>query len=92
MSFLFKKPPKKKTTRLFFATDLHGLERTYRKFLNTGKFYNAEVLIMGEISLENFSFPSLRKRMGITEQHFKGRQSSIAQKQSSKVCWIAWEH
>lgn len=46
MSFLFKKN-KKKFTRLFFATDIHGSERTYRKFLNAGKFYEANVLVMG---------------------------------------------
>jgi len=46
VSFFFKKP-KKKLTRLFFATDLHGSERTYRKFINAGKFYEANVLVMG---------------------------------------------
>jgi len=46
MSFFFKKS-KKTPTRLFFATDLHGSERTYRKFINAGKFYNANVLVMG---------------------------------------------
>ena len=35
----FSKKPKKEPTRLFFATDLHGSERTYRKFINAGKFY-----------------------------------------------------
>jgi Icc-related predicted phosphoesterase len=47
MSFLFKKKPAAPATRLFFATDLHGSERTYRKFLNAGKFYDATVLVMG---------------------------------------------
>jgi len=37
----------KKVTRLFFATDIHGSERTYRKFLNAGKFYEANVIVMG---------------------------------------------
>lgn len=46
MSFLFKKP-KKTMTRLFYATDIHGSERTYRKFINAGKFYDANVLVMG---------------------------------------------
>jgi len=46
MSFLFKKS-RKKLTRLFFATDLHGSERTYRKFVNAGKFYKADILVMG---------------------------------------------
>ena len=33
--------------RLFFATDVHGSEPTFRKFINAGKFYNVDVLILG---------------------------------------------
>jgi len=41
------KSPHGKRTRLFFATDVHGSERCFRKFLNAGKAYNADVLILG---------------------------------------------
>lgn len=34
-------------TRLFFATDIHGSTRCFKKFLNAGKFYNADVIILG---------------------------------------------
>jgi len=43
----FSKKNKKKPTRLFYATDLHGSERTYRKFINAGKFYDVDILVMG---------------------------------------------
>jgi Icc-related predicted phosphoesterase len=33
--------------RIFFATDLHGSEMCWRKFLNAAKFYDADVLICG---------------------------------------------
>jgi len=33
--------------RVFFATDLHGSEVCWRKFLNSAKFYEADVLICG---------------------------------------------
>jgi Icc-related predicted phosphoesterase len=33
--------------RIFFATDIHGSEKCFRKFLNAGKAYNANVLILG---------------------------------------------
>jgi Icc-related predicted phosphoesterase len=46
MSF-FSRKSKSKPTRLYFATDVHGSERTYKKFLNAGKFYEVNVLIMG---------------------------------------------
>jgi Icc-related predicted phosphoesterase len=34
-------------TRIFFSTDLHGSEKCFRKFLNAGKFYKSNILIMG---------------------------------------------
>lgn len=63
MAFLFKKP-RKKLTRLFFATDLHGSERTFRKFLNAGKFYDANVLIMGGDITGKLLVPIIREGNG----------------------------
>jgi len=34
-------------TTLFFATDIHGSERCFIKFINAAKFYQANVLILG---------------------------------------------
>jgi Icc-related predicted phosphoesterase len=36
-----------KFTRVFFATDIHGSERCFRKFLGAPKFYKADVLVLG---------------------------------------------
>ena len=33
--------------RLFFATDVHGSETCWRKFLNSGKHYEADVIVLG---------------------------------------------
>jgi Icc-related predicted phosphoesterase len=33
--------------RVFFATDLHGSEMCWRKFLNAAKFYEADILVCG---------------------------------------------
>jgi Icc-related predicted phosphoesterase len=33
--------------RLYFTTDIHGSDICFRKFINSAKFYNAEVLILG---------------------------------------------
>ena len=32
---------------VYFATDLHGSERCFRKFINAGKFYGADAVILG---------------------------------------------
>jgi Icc-related predicted phosphoesterase len=33
--------------RLFYATDVHGSERCFRKFLNAGAFYEADAILLG---------------------------------------------
>jgi uncharacterized protein len=33
--------------RIFFATDIHGSETCFRKFLNSAKFYEADVIVLG---------------------------------------------
>jgi len=35
------------TMRIYFATDIHGSEVCWRKFLNAGPFYKADILILG---------------------------------------------
>ncbi|HHY67104.1 MAG TPA: metallophosphoesterase, partial [Alicyclobacillus sp.] len=34
-------------TRIFYASDIHGSERCFLKFLGAAKFYGARVLILG---------------------------------------------
>jgi Icc-related predicted phosphoesterase len=34
-------------TRIFFATDIHGSETCWRKFLNAGKHYEADIMVLG---------------------------------------------
>ena len=38
---------KQNITRLFFATDIHGSERLFRKFINAAKVYGVRVLVLG---------------------------------------------
>src|SRR3990172_13317697 len=60
---LFAKSSKAKTT-LFFATDVHGSERTWRKFINAGKFYGADVLVMGGDIIGKIAIPIIREKDG----------------------------
>ena len=68
MAFLFKKS-KKSVTRLFYATDIHGSERTYRKFVNAGKFYEANVLVMGGDITGKLLVPIIREKNGHFPRH-----------------------
>ena len=42
---------------LFFATDVHGSERTFRKFLNGAKFYKVDHIVMGGDIMGKFLVP-----------------------------------
>ena len=44
LSRFFSREPE---TRVFFATDIHGSEVCWKKFLNAGKHYEAKVLVLG---------------------------------------------
>lgn len=35
------------STRIFYASDVHGSEICFRKFVSAGKVYKADVVIMG---------------------------------------------
>jgi Icc-related predicted phosphoesterase len=73
---LFSKTAKK-STRLFYATDLHGSERTYRKFLNAGKFYDAQVLVMGGDIIGKLAVPILREGNGHYRATLQGNTEHI---------------
>ena len=60
-------------TKLFFATDVHGSERTWRKFINAGKFYNANVLVMGGDIIGKLAIPIIRERNGGFRATLQGR-------------------
>ena len=66
MAFLGK-GKSKKLTRLFFATDIHGSERTYRKFINAGKFYGVNVIVMGGDISGKLMIPIIKEGPG----HFR---------------------
>ena len=76
MSFLFKKNSKK-LTRLFFATDLHASERTYRKFINAGKFYDANVLVMGGDITGKLLIPIIKESNGHYRATLQGRVEQL---------------
>ena len=47
---LFRKSTRQATadgTTIFFASDLHGSEICFRKFVNAAAFYKADVLLLG---------------------------------------------
>lgn len=67
------KPRTSKGTRIFYATDVHGSERTWRKFLNAGAFYGADVLVMGGDVMGKLTIPIIREAGGTHRATIHGR-------------------
>lgn len=52
---IFRRGRKRERTRLFFATDIHGSDRCFRKWLNAADVYEVDALILGgDISGKTF--------------------------------------
>ena len=58
---------------VYFATDLHGSEQCFRKFLNAGKFYGADAVILGGDVAGKALIPVVSGPGGSFEAHAYGR-------------------
>jgi hypothetical protein len=59
-------------TRIFFATDIHGSEKCFMKFINAGKFYKANVLILGGDLTGKMLVPLVKQTDGTYSARFMG--------------------
>jgi Icc-related predicted phosphoesterase len=74
MSLFRRSTPKttERLTRLFFASDFHGSQRIFRKFINAAKYYEADVLIMGGDVVGKLAIPVIREGKGGYRAHLMG--------------------
>ncbi len=59
---------------MYFATDLHGSDVCFRKFVNAGKFYDASVLVLAGDITENLIVPIIRKADGTYGCNYTGTE------------------
>jgi uncharacterized protein len=57
-------------SKLYFATDLHGSEKCYIKFLNAAKFYKVNTLILGGDITGKVIIPIVKRPDGCHSAHF----------------------
>lgn len=69
-----------KPVRLYYASDIHGSERLWRKFLNAAKVYEAQVLVMGGDVTGKAVVP-LVKRDHVYEMELFGRKETLLDEQ-----------
>jgi uncharacterized protein len=63
--------------RLYYASDIHGSEQLWRKFLNAASFYGAGVLIMGGDMSGKLLVPLVESTPGVWETRVFGRDQKV---------------
>lgn len=63
--------------RIFYASDVHGSERCFKKFINAGKIYKANALILGGDLTGKKMVPILREAEGIYRTRFLGEDLTL---------------
>ena len=66
-----------KLTRLFFASDFHGSQRIFRKFINAAKHYEADVLVMGGDVVGKLAIPVIREGNDCYRAHLMGKTERL---------------
>ncbi len=64
--------------RVYYASDIHGTEVLWRKFLNAPKHYRAEVLLMGGDVTGKMVIPVVDRGGGIYTAHLFGKDEKAA--------------
>jgi Icc-related predicted phosphoesterase len=63
--------------KLFYVTDLHGSEICWRKFLNAGKFYNADVVILGGDITGKAMVPIVQRASGVWDASLQDQLETL---------------
>lgn len=72
-------------TKIFFTTDVHGSEKCFRKFLNAGKVYKADVAILGGDFTGKSIIPIVEKNDGILKASFAGEEFKFGNRDEAKT-------
>ena len=73
------------TTKIFFTTDVHGSEKCFRKFLNAGKVYKADVAILGGDFTGKSIIPIVEKSDGTFKASFAGEDFALRSREDAKT-------
>ena len=71
------KSKKKNFTRIFFATDIHGSEACFRKFVKGATFYKADVLVLGGDMTGKMIVPIVSYANGVSKVTFLGQDLEL---------------
>ncbi|HET9672298.1 MAG TPA: metallophosphoesterase, partial [Actinomycetota bacterium] len=63
--------------KIFFVTDLHGSEICWKKFLNAGPFYGADVVILGGDVTGKAMVPIVQRADGTWEASLQDHRETL---------------
>jgi Icc-related predicted phosphoesterase len=66
-----------KESKIFFATDIHGSDRCFRKFLNAAKFYGVDTILLGGDITGKMIVPVVEEQPGQYYAHLFGRKRVV---------------
>jgi uncharacterized protein len=66
-----------KDAKIFFATDIHGSDRCLRKFLNAGRFYGVDAVVMGGDITGKMIVPVVEESPDQFSAHLFGRKRTV---------------
>jgi Icc-related predicted phosphoesterase len=81
---LFRKPSAP-PYRIFFATDVHGSDRCFRKFLAAAEIYNADALILGGDVAGKAIVPIVARGNSEFSYSFQGSTATVAKDELAEV-------
>jgi uncharacterized protein len=71
--------------RIFYASDVHGSNRCFKKFLNAGKFYGTEALVLGGDITGKAIVPFVEVAPGETHVRFLGKEHVFKEEQEIRA-------
>jgi Icc-related predicted phosphoesterase len=85
MGLFGKGGKREKPVRLFYASDIHGTEVLWRKFLNAARSYDSQVLVMGGDLTGKAVIPLVEKDDGYEVELFGERQWVSGEEQVAEL-------
>jgi Icc-related predicted phosphoesterase len=72
-------------SRIFFTSDVHGSDVCFKKFLNSGKFYEANILILGGDITGKMIVPIIEQPDGTFKADFLGTEQMLKTREERDV-------
>jgi uncharacterized protein len=82
--FRRRAPARRRALRIFFATDVHGSDRCFRRFLGAAKVYEADVLLLGG-DVAGKGLVPIQTRNGSLHAEVRGEPVSVPREEEGRL-------